>query len=129
MKSLQLITSLLILLLFISCDKKEDSLDNLQGSWRFGSAFIDGVGTTASGTLFFGDGIAGEMDIWFLIDTDTIYKQGMFTFSESVETITFEFQSETITANRSENLPNAQEFEFPVLHNNVEYSVIFDMIP
>ena len=129
MKSFQLITSLLITLLIFSCGKKEDSLDNLQGTWRFGAAYLDGAGTTASGTLFFGEGTAGEMDVWFLIESDTIFKQGTFTFSQTVENITFELQDETIVATRSDNLINAQEFSFPVVHDEVEYSVIFDMVP
>jgi hypothetical protein len=69
------------------------------------------------------------MDVWYLIESDTIFMQGSFVFIESVENVEIIFDNSTIQFNRKVNKNTEQEFEFSTSHNQIEHSVIFDMIP
>jgi len=72
---------LILLLAVILCSCGDDDLDNLTGSWTFGSAFVDGTGTTAAGVIDFNADNRGSADFYFLIASDTLRKQGSFTYS------------------------------------------------
>jgi len=73
MKYTKLLIFLIAVLAICSC-KKENDLGNLPGTWKFGAAFVNGAGTSASGTITFDATNTGEMDIWVLVETDTIFK-------------------------------------------------------
>jgi hypothetical protein len=129
MKGFKLIITLCITLSIISCQKEENYQGKVLGTWTFGSVFIDGVGSTAFGTINFQEENQSSMNVIYLIETDTIFMQGPFVFTESAENVEIIFDNNTILFKRKVNKNNEQEFEFKVNHNQLEHSVVFDMVP
>ena len=128
MKNLKLILPLLFILSILSCTKEDDVTGRLIGTWVFGSAFVDGLGTTASGSITFGENNQNEIDVWYLIEADTIRLEDAFVFIETSTNVELILGNRSINFSRNDNTNNKQEFQFNTFHNQKEYSIIFDMI-
>jgi len=128
MRYTKFIIFLITVFTIFSC-AKENELGNLSGTWKFGSAFVNGIGTNASGTITFDATNTGEIDIWVIVENDTIFKQGTFTYTETTEAVDLSLNNTSLILNRSVNKKREQEFEFFETVNNVEYGVILDLIP
>jgi len=132
MKKLKKNYLVLLLVLIFSCSK-ESSLGNLEGSWTFGSYFVNGQTGIANGELNFVDGAPCTADIWYEIPqdsiaNDTVYLQGEFGFRQSEEFLTIVQGTETSHWRRAVNNENKQKFHFQKIVNQIEYEIIFDLV-
>ena len=128
MNKFKLIPFLLIFLCF-SCKDNDDTSSNLLGVWKFGSCFVDGVGTPAEGTISFNSDIPSQMDLWYIVENDTISKQGEFSYSETNEELSIELATDNYTWTKAVDKRNEQEFQFKETVNQIEYNIVFDLIP
>ncbi len=133
MKYLKCQYLILLVILIIGCSKKS-SLGNLEGSWTFGSYFINGLGGNAEGIIIFEEDNPCTVDIWYEITqdsiaNDTIFLQGEFSFIQNENLLTINLDSETLDWDRVVNEKDEQEFHFKKVHKGIEYDIVFDLIP
>jgi len=130
MKYIKQLVPLALILSLLSCGGDDEvNLDNLIGTWKFGSFFLDGLGATASGNISFNEDNTGEMDLWYIVENDTLTKQGSFSYTQTAAEVIITLNSSNMTWNRAENKSDEQEFHFNETINQTEYGLIFDLIP
>lgn len=142
---MKLSTILLLAMLALICISCEDEpeMNNIPATWRMGNTFVDGIGTNSGGTVQFNEDLTGEMDFWVLVEADTFAREGVFSYTESRDslfinldrvtttatndTMFVSFQEENLAWEIRESLADALEVEFGVNVDQTEYSVILDM--
>ena len=135
MKNLKYQYLVLLVLLIIGCSKEDNSssLGNLEGSWTFGSYFINGLGGNADGVITFEEDQPCTINIWYeiiqdSIANDTIFLQGEFVFQQTEELLTIYLDTETLDWDRVVNKKEEQEFHFKKVHKGIEYDIVFNLI-
>ena len=127
MKFSKLLTLIVVVFCCVSCQKK-DQLGNLIGTWTFGACFVDGSGTPASGTINFGQ-TSSELEIWYVVEGDTLFKKVPIDYTETLEEVLVEFGTDNYSWERVVNKKKEQEFHFKEVVNQIEYKIVFDLIP
>lgn len=108
---------ILIFTLFIttyfSCGKS-DPLDNLDGTYKLSSVFVDGKGSTGSGEItFLGVTKTGIITLKYVIDNAEFSLDGTFEFIADEKTITLNpNKTDKVVWNRNVDESKEQEIEF-----------------
>ena len=123
MKTLKITLCICLLFSFLSCEDDDSNDTNIIGTWKFGSLFVDGFESTASGTISFEDATNGQMDLWYVVENDTLTKSGNFTYTANAEEVSILLNSNTEVWRRAVNLSDEQEFHFDETINSIEYNL------
>ena len=129
MKLLKLLILLLISFSLFTCQDTDD-IGNLTTArvWRFGSCFVNGSGVPSSGTVTF-DQNTGTFDMFYFVNGAITTKNGPFEFTETLDEVLIERDSSTLVWERVVNKKNEQEFHFKETFDQIEYDIVFDLIP
>jgi hypothetical protein len=128
MKLSKILFAFSLLVIMFSCS--EDTTDYLEGQWGFGNLFVNGAGATGStdAIVSFAPDNTGEMDLWYIVQNDTIFKNGGFSYTATLDTVFISFNGIDEKWIRRDNIENEQEFQFNETVNQIEYSIIFDLV-
>lgn len=112
----------------VACDNEPNPVD-LNGNWKTKNAFVDGLGTSALGTITFSDQTENTMNVWYVVEGDTITKNGVFTYTASNEALQIDLNGTKLNWRRADNRAEEQEFQFDEMINQKEYNIILEFVP
>lgn len=103
----------IIILSIFSCGKS-DPLDNLDGTYKLSSVFVDGKGSTGSGEVtFLGITKTGSLALKYVIDKVEFSLDGTFAFIADEKIITLNPNTpDQVVWNRNVDESKEQEIEF-----------------